>query len=98
MVQINWTNQAVSDLKNIFEFIASDSEYYAKREVSRLKLRTEHIKLFLRIGRVVSEIEDPNIREIIEGRYRIVYKIIQENEVDILTVHHSARLDLNLES
>lgn len=44
MVSVNWTNQAVSDLKNIYDFISSDSTYYAKREVSKIKLRTEYIK------------------------------------------------------
>jgi len=69
MVRVNWTNQAVSDLKDIYDFIASDSEYFAKREVSKIKLRTEQIKLFQKIGRIVPEFELPKIREIIEGRY-----------------------------
>ncbi|WP_374443481.1 type II toxin-antitoxin system RelE/ParE family toxin [Epilithonimonas sp.] len=31
------------------------------------------------------------MREIIEGNYRIIYRIISENEVHILMVHHGAR-------
>jgi len=32
-----------------------------------------------------------NIRELIEGNYRIIYLIINDERIDILTVHHSAR-------
>ena len=53
MVQINWTNQAVNDLRNIYDFIAADSDYYARRELSKIKLRTQNIKLFIKVGRVV---------------------------------------------
>jgi len=91
MVQINWTDQAVFDLQNIYTFIASDSKYYAKREVTKIKLKTIFIKDNIKIGRVVPEFEKEEIRELIEGRYRIVYRLISENEVDILTVHHSAK-------
>ena len=37
------------------------------------------------------EINRENIRELIEGNYRIIYKILEENKIDILTIHHSAR-------
>lgn len=97
MVRINWTKQATDDLKNIYNYISIDSKFYAKRQISKLKLRTHSIKLFIKIGRVVPEFEIKEIRELIEGRYRIVYKIINSSEVDILTVHHSAREDLKVE-
>jgi len=96
MVQINWTDQAVNDLKNIYEFISADSDYYARRELSKIKLRTHNIKLFIRVGRVVPEFNNPNIREVIEGRYRIVYRIISTHAVDILTVHHSSRPNIQI--
>jgi plasmid stabilization system protein ParE len=44
------------------------------------------------VGRVVPEINIKVIREVISGNYRIVYKIINEFQVDILRVYHSARL------
>ena len=98
MVRINWTNQAVSDLQNIYTFIASDSKYYAKREVTKIKLKTNFIKENVKIGRVVPEFEKEDIRELIEGRYRIVYQLISESEVDVLTVHHSAKEKLNIDA
>jgi len=39
----------------------------------------------------VTEISRENIRELIEGNYRIIYKIVAEDQIDILTIHHPAR-------
>ncbi len=91
MVRINWTFQAKNDLKSIAEFIAKDSAVYAKRQVLKIRGRTEILKEQIRIGRIVPEIDNPDIRELIEGNYRIIYKVVSNNRIDILTVHHSAR-------
>ena len=40
---------------------------------------------------MVPEIGAPEIREILHRRYRIVYRLVREDEIHILTVHHSAR-------
>ena len=90
MVRINWTLQAKDDLKNIADYISKDSVVYAKRQVINIRKRTEILKTHIHIGKIVPEIEDSNIRELIEGNYRIIYKIISKNRIDILTVHHSA--------
>lgn len=42
-------------------------------------------------GKRVSEIDDDNMREIFEGNYRIIYRIISQNEIHILLVHHGAK-------
>lgn len=91
MVQINWTLLSVEDLKSIAEYISRDSKKYAKIQIQRLKFRTQILKSQMKSGRVVPEIENPNIRELIEGNYRIIYKIVNEKQIDILTVHHSSR-------
>ena len=40
---------------------------------------------------MVDEFNNSTIRELIEGNYRIIYRIINETEVNILMVHHGAR-------
>ena len=91
MVRINWTFQAKDDLKGIAEYISKDSKRYAMLQVDRLKNRTEILKTLIRSGKIVPEINRGNIRELNEGSYRIVYKIVANNQIDILTIHHSAR-------
>ena len=91
MVQINWTRQSRTDLKEIVDYISFDSVKYAKFQVDRIVAATRILKSYPKIGRVVKEIGQQSIREIITGNYRIIYKIVSEQRIDILTIHHSAR-------
>ena len=91
MVQINWTVQAKDDLKGISDYISLNSKKYAKLQVLKIISRTQVLKSHLRIGKVVDEIQNQNIRELLLGRYRIIYKIITKSQIDILSIHHSAR-------
>jgi len=91
MVRINWTLQSKSDLKQIADYISLNSKRYAKLQVLRIKSKTHILRTHILIGKVVREIENENIRELIEGRYRIIYKVISKTQIDILTVHHTAR-------
>ena len=45
----------------------------------------------IRTGRIVPEFENESIRELILGFYRIINRVVDENRVDILTIHHSRR-------
>ena len=91
MVRINWTFQAKNDLKDIADYISKDSKLYARRQVLKIRNRTIILKSQYYSGRMVPEIQDENIREIIEGNYRIIYRLVNENRIDILTIHHSSR-------
>ena len=59
--------------------------------VERVFAAVKRLEVFPRSGRIVPEIGQEDIREIIFGSYRIVY-VVGEEEVDILTVFHAARL------
>ena len=91
MVRINWTSQVKDDLKSISEYISSDSVRYTKLQVVRIRTWTKILKSHIRSGKIVTETNDQDIRELIEGNYRIIYKIVSEKQIDILTIHHSAR-------
>ncbi|WP_100629951.1 type II toxin-antitoxin system RelE/ParE family toxin [Algoriphagus formosus] len=91
MVQLRWTHQSVKDLSDIFEYISIDSEKYAKRQIVRIKARTQILKTNPMAGKIVPELPQRDFRELIEGNYRIIYKILNDNRIDILTIHHSAR-------
>ncbi|MBK9108521.1 MAG: type II toxin-antitoxin system RelE/ParE family toxin [Saprospiraceae bacterium] len=92
MVRLNWTPRSLNDLDSIAEFIAEDSVKYAKIQVRRIRNKAKIIKDHIYIGRPVPEHNDPTIREIIMGNYRIIYKIFSKEEIDILTVHHSSSI------
>ena len=94
MVRISWTTFARNDLKGIAEYIARDSAYYAKIQVQRIIIKTKILKLQPYSGRMVPEVNEESVRELIEGNYIIIYEIINNNHLEILTIHHSSR-DLN---
>jgi plasmid stabilization system protein ParE len=66
-----WAGPAKTDLKAIYDFVASDSKYYAKKIVQDIIDRTNIIETYPMIGRKVPEIDDENIREIFAYSYRI---------------------------
>ena len=95
MVTIKWTDQSLEDIKSIAEFIARDSRKYAKIQVKRIVDRVSILKNQPLLGRIVPELKNENIRELILGNYRIVYVTVSKSQIDILTVHHSSRLISN---
>lgn len=91
MVRINWTLQAVLDLKDILDYISRDSKAFAKIQVIKIRNRTKILSLQPYSGKIVPETGNNNLRELIQGNYRIIYKISENDLIDILTIHHSAR-------
>lgn len=91
MAKIKWSKDSIEDLKEICEFIALDSPYYAKIFNDRILEIVEHLKLFPEIGRRVPESDDPKVRELIYKSYRIIYQI-KEDYLEIITIVHGSRL------
>jgi addiction module RelE/StbE family toxin len=92
MVKVIWTARSLKDLEEIAEYISKDSYTYAKLTLEKLIETAELITDNQLIGRIVPEIKQKNIREIITGNYRIIYHISSKDHISILTVHHSSRL------
>jgi toxin ParE1/3/4 len=90
-VRVYWTHTAIEHLLTIYEHIAQDAPLYAQRMIDRLTKRSEQIAAFPRSGRMVPEYEAPDIREVIERPYRIIYRI-KADQIDILAVVHGAQL------
>jgi len=91
VARVRWSNQALADLEAIGDFIARDAPSVAQVFVERVFTAVKRLEAFPRSGRIVPEISQEDIREIIFGSYRIVY-VVSDDEVNILTVFHAARL------
>ncbi|MCX6339339.1 MAG: type II toxin-antitoxin system RelE/ParE family toxin [Candidatus Aureabacteria bacterium] len=91
MAEVRWTPQAADDLESITEFISQDSPHYACLFATDVVEAVEQVANFPNLGRIVPERNDPLIREILPGSYRIVYRLRAEL-VELLTIHHGARL------
>jgi toxin ParE1/3/4 len=88
---VRWTDQAVDDLRAIREFIERDSPRYGRLVVERLFDATQRLESFPFSGRVVPELGRDDVREIVLGEYRIVYRLKGET-AELITVFRSSRL------
>jgi toxin ParE1/3/4 len=89
-MKIHWTDTAEGHLDAIYAYIALDSPEYAKRKVDRITRRSQQIADFQFSGRKVPEYDIDQIREVIEGPYRIIYHI-KPDQIDVVAVIHGAR-------
>jgi len=88
---IEWSPEAIEDLESIAEYIARDSEFYAKAVVTKILSISRTITDQILIGRIVPELNDANIRERFIYSYRLIYKI-EESSILIVAIIHGKRL------
>jgi addiction module RelE/StbE family toxin len=85
-----WTEQVRSDPAAIRAFISQDSPQYASVIISQLIAATDRLVPFPESGRAVPEFDDPLVREVVLRPYRIVYRIVSDDQIHVLTVHHGS--------
>jgi len=95
---VEWTYPAKQDLKSIYDYISRDSKFYAQKVSFEIVEKSEKLNIFPEIGRIVPEIGDPKIRELIIYSYRLIYEIFPD-KIKILALIHGKRdfLKINLE-
>jgi len=95
MARVIWAPRAISELEEICDYIAEDSDLYARIFAQRVVTRVKTIAQFPNAGRVVPEYRRPDLRELIFQNYRIVYRV-KPDVVEIAAIVHGARLLRNL--
>ncbi|MGD8617269.1 MAG: type II toxin-antitoxin system RelE/ParE family toxin [Gammaproteobacteria bacterium] len=85
-----WSDPAKADLRAIHDFIAHDSEHYAKQVTQDMVAKTDSLDELPRIGKVLPELGDDNLRELHLYSYRILYEIKPQG-VFVLAVIHKRR-------
>lgn len=91
MVEIIWSPRAASDVEEICNYIANDSEHYAQIFAQKVIAIVEKLPDFPHGGRIVPEYQKEDLHEHIFQNYRIIYRIKPE-VIEIVAVVHSARL------
>jgi addiction module RelE/StbE family toxin len=91
VTRIIWSPLAIEDTEAIRAYVARDSPHSADLLVERLVAAVERLEAHPLSGRVVPEVGDEALREVIHGNYRIVYRV-RPDLVEIVTVFHGARL------
>jgi toxin ParE1/3/4 len=90
-MKIRWTHEALLRLFEIEDFISQDSPDRARKFVDQIIEHTESLSDNALSGRMVPEISNPDIRELIFRTYRIIYRI-SGDQLDILSVFEGHRL------
>ena len=92
MAEIVWSPRAIKDIDEIASYIAKDSIQYAEAQTRLFFSNAVILGKYPYRGRPVPELGIPTIRQLLCGNYRIIYEVLSEDRIGILTVHHQSRL------
>lgn len=90
-MRILWSPLAMDRVAEIAEYIALDNPSAAENWVNTVFEKVEELKKFPEIGRVVPEVNNKSIRELIYGNYRIIYRV-EETTLSVLAVRHGKQI------
>jgi plasmid stabilization system protein ParE len=90
-MRVVWSPLAVARVREAAQYIARDNPGAARRWAEGVFERVGQIADFPTSGRIVPELGREDVRELIHGNYRIIYRT-EEKAVLVLTVRHGKRL------
>jgi plasmid stabilization system protein ParE len=93
---IRWTAPAKEHLRRLHDTIALDSPFYAKKVTQSIVEKSGRLELFPRSGRVVPELDDETLREILVYSYRLIYSILDDEVLILALVHTKQDLSAGL--
>ncbi len=85
-----WTESARDGLEEVLSYIAQDSPASARDVAEDFIEAAGSLNTLSERGRVVPELQDPNIRELLVRSYRLMYEV-RGRDVRILALVHQAR-------
>ena len=94
-LEVRWSPEATEDLEAIAEYIARDSQHYARAVVTAMLSASRNASEFPLIGRIVPEIGGEKIRERFVYSYRLIYRL-EPKRILIVAVIHGKRLLENI--
>ena len=74
MATLIWSERAIADIEDIYDYIAKDSTVYAQLNTETIIKSVERLKRFPESGRHLPEFSKLPHREVIVGNYRVVYR------------------------
>ena len=89
MVRIIFSKSARRDLKEIIDYIKRDSVRYAILERQYIVKAIDKLILHPEKGKLFDK--NSTYRELVFRNYRIIYRLVSDAQINILTIHHHAR-------
>ena len=75
-MELKWTSKALSDIAQLYEFLASVKQPAAARTVQQLTAAPSSLLVNPRIGERLEEFEPRDVRRIQVGPYEMRYEIV----------------------
>jgi len=91
MAEIIWAPRALDDLEALIEYISRNAPVTARRFAQKVVSRVEILVDHPHLGGLLPEDDSNTYRELIQGNYRLIYRI-EGQRVLIVAVHHGTRL------
>jgi toxin ParE1/3/4 len=90
---VAWSPEALEDVDDIAGYIARDSVFYAAAVVEKMLAVASGLSQFPHSGRIVPELNQPDIRERFVYSYRLIYRIEPERILVTAVIHGRRLLD-----
>ncbi len=90
-MKIIWSPFSIDRATEIAEYISLDNPTAAQKWIDTIFEKVKALKTSSKIGRIVPEIERDEIREILYGNYRVIYRI-EKSSISILTIRHGKQI------
>lgn len=92
-MEVIWTQEALERLEDIQYHLAvrEKAPQASQNTLERIFAREPQILDMPQSGRKVPDFDSPNLRELLEGSYRIIY-LIKGDRILIVSVMHQSRL------
>ena len=90
-MKLIWTELAVEKLEEYADYISFDNPIASVKWINTIQKSVNKLIDFPQIGRRVPELKRSDIREIVTGNYRIIYRF-ERMRISILTIRHTSQL------
>ncbi len=92
-MKITWSPVAVEQARDIASYIALDNPSAAEQWIEKIFGSVERLVKYPESGRVVPEIKRKEFREVVQGNYRVIYKIQETQLLVLLVKNYRQNLD-----
>ena len=90
-MKIVWSPLSIERITEIAQYIAKDNPTAASNWIKEIFSHVEPLETFPQSGKVVTELNNDAVRELIYGNYRVIY-LIESKQISILTVRNERQL------
>jgi toxin ParE1/3/4 len=96
--RIVWSPRALADLREIVAYIRERNSDAAGPFGRKLIDKVETLQRFPERGRMIQKFQDPDLREVFLGSYRIAYRIKRQPlQVEVARIWHGAQSEETFE-